>query len=133
MLGSAIYMYWGDGLNLLYQSKQPNQDALNWLTLVPVSIAVWTLKEAHEVVFPDENSAKILSKWPDYWKLKAHFYIGVTFCVLLATPCIFIWFFDGLKVFHFAWAFFTFTSALVANAGSFYFAKIELKSILVRG
>lgn len=132
LLSLAIYLYWEDGLRVVFESKQLNQDALKWLTLVPVSIAVWTLKEARDVIFPDERSAKTLSKWPSYWKLKAHFYVGINFCVLLVMPCILIWFFDELKNFQFAWAFFTFTLALAINAGSFYLAKIQLKSILVR-
>lgn len=119
-------------LKQAFENKELNQEALKWLALVPLGIAGWTLNEARNVIFPDEKSVKILSKWPDYWKLKTHFYVGITFCALFVVPCLFIWFFDELKNFQSAWSFCTFTLALAINAGSFYFAKIELKSILAR-
>ena len=118
-------------MSIVFDEIQFNQDAIKWVVIFPVSIFGWILKEGSGVLFPDTNTNKILHQWPNYWRLKAHFQVGVILCFLLILPCIFMWFTNKLGGFEWAWFFFVFVIALILNASSFYFGKIELRSILI--
>ena len=100
--------------------------------LLPIGISGWTLKEGVGILFPDDRTAKILHEWPDYWKLKVHFNVGIFNSILYLTPCMVVWLLDGLKHFEGAWIFFTFAIVVLVNAFSFYTAKIAVRSALLK-
>lgn len=131
LAGLAIYVFYGDFLASYLAASTLNEDAVKWAMLFPIGIAGWTLKEGVGVIFPDERTTKILHEWPEYWRLKAHFNIGILNSILYLLPCIAVWFSGTLKVFEGAWMFFIFMIALSLNAFSFYAAKISVKSALI--
>lgn len=128
----AIYIFFGDTLRVYFLKSPINQDALEWAMLFPIGISGWTLKEGIGVIFPDDRTNKILHEWADYWKLKAHFDIGVFNSIIYLLPCISVWFFGGLDKFEGAWLFFMFAIAATLNAFSFYTAKISVRSALIK-
>lgn len=109
-----------------------NEDAIKWAMIFPAGIAGWTLKEGVGVLFPDEKNEKVLHEWPDYWRLKIHFDVGIMNSILFAFPCFIVWLLSALNTLDGAWVFTSFAGALSINAFSFYAAKIYLKSALVR-
>jgi len=131
-LSSFIYLCWGEKFDRTFENAVLNADAVKWIAALPVALCVWTIKEARDIPYPDEKSARILNKWPDYWKLKAHFYVGLLFCILFLIPLLFIWLFNWLESFKGMWIYFTLVFSLLVNAASFYLAKIKLKSILAQ-
>lgn len=112
--------------------KSINEDALKWAALFPISLTIWTFKEATGVIFPDEKSSKLLHQWPDYWKLKAHFNIGIANSVIFVLPCLIVWLLGDLNSTAGVWIFLTFSIANSINTLSFYLAKISIKSILLK-
>ncbi|MEL4429363.1 hypothetical protein [Shewanella mangrovisoli] len=132
IFSAAIYILFGEFLEKHFLEVSINQDALKWAMLFPVSISGWTLKDGIGVIFPDDKTSKILHEWPDFWRLKAHFNIGIMNSIIYLLPCMAVWFIDGLSKFDGAWFFFMFAVAVSINAFSFYTAKIGIRSALIR-
>lgn len=132
LAGWTINAFWGDYLAAEFGSIKLNEEAVKWVVVFPISVFGWILKEGVGVLFPDESSLKIFSQWPDYWKLKIHFNVGILYCFLLGIPCLIIWLSDKLNIFEGAFVFVVCVIALSVNAYSFYTAKIHLKSALLR-
>lgn len=132
IFSSAIYIAFGDFLERYFLAVSINDEALKWVMLFPISVSGWTLKEGVGIIFPDDRTSKILHEWPDYWRLKAHFDVGILNSILYLLPCIVVWFIGGLSKFDWAWLFFMFAIAASLNAFSFYTAKIAVRSALIR-
>lgn len=131
LISSAIYIRAGNILEGYFLSFPINEDALKWAMLFPISISGWTLKEGVNVIFPSDQASKILHEWPDFWKLKVHFNVGILNSIIYLLPCIVVWFVGELDKFDGAWLFFMFAAATSINAFSFYTAKIGVRSALI--
>lgn len=129
--GLVLYYFFGNFFETHFNANSLNNEAVNWAMLFPVGIVGWTFTSGLGVLFPDERTSKILHEWPDYWKLKIHFNIGILNSILYLLPCLIIWFIGDLTSFKDAWIFLTFTIATSINAFTFYTAKISIKSILI--
>ncbi|KZY96726.1 hypothetical protein A3746_10200 [Oleibacter sp. HI0075] len=128
----AVYVYSHKILSGSFPLSSLNEDAIKWAMIYPAGIAGWTLKEGVGVLFPGEKNEKVLHEWPDYWKLRIHFDVGITNSILFTIPCFIVWLLSALNTLVGAWVFVGFAGALSINAFSFYATKIHLKSALIR-
>ena len=131
-LSAVIYFFFGESLEKHFLAFSINEDASKWAMLFPISIVGWTFKDGVSVLFPDDKTSMILHKWPDFWRLRVHFNVGVMSSIIYLLPCIGVWFIGGLTKFDGAWLFVTFAFATSLNAFSFYTAKINIRSALVK-
>ncbi|PYE30288.1 hypothetical protein DFP83_11910 [Idiomarina fontislapidosi] len=132
LLCLIVYMLSDDFFSQYFPLRSMNDEAIRWVMFFPIGITVWTLKEGVGVLFPSEKNEKILHEWPDYWKLKVHFDVGISNSIFFTIPCIVVWLLDTLNTLAGAWIFTGFAGALSINAFSFYAAKISLRSALIR-
>lgn len=128
----AGYMLSQQFLSAHFPLSNLNEDAVKWAMIFPAGIAGWTFKEGVAVLFPSDKNEKALHEWPDYWRLKVHFDVGITNSMLFTIPCFIVWIMSALNTLIGAWVFVGFAGALSVNAFSFYTAKIHLKSALIR-
>ena len=128
----AAYMFSQKFISEYFPLSSLNEDAIKWAMIFPAGVAGWTFKEGVGVLFPSEKNEKALHEWPDYWKLKIHFDVGIMNSVLFSIPCFIVWILSALNTLVGAWVFVGFAGALSINAFSFYAAKIYLKSALIR-
>ena len=131
LIGTAIFFVYGEDVFIHFKDIEFNEDYSKWLILILAGIAGWLFKDGAGVLFPCERTSRILHEWPGYWRLKVHFNMGVFYNFILVLPCVFILLFNKLDDFKWAWFFCVFSIAFLINASSFYFAKIDLKSILI--
>lgn len=131
-LSAVIYFFFGESLEKHFLAFSINEDASKWAMLFPISIVGWTFKDGVSVLFPDDKTSMILHKWPDFWRLRVHFNVGIMSSIIYLLPCIGVWFIGGLTKFDGAWLFVTFAFATSLNAFSFYTAKINIRSALVK-
>lgn len=110
---------------------KPESDALKWIITYPIMITGWIFTEGVAVLFPDEKTSAFLHKWKYFWKLKAHFNIGLFYCLIFLLPCIVIWLINKVNSYYGFWIFITCSAAITINAFSFFSAKIHLKSVLL--
>lgn len=127
----ALYLFLNDIFTTIFNSIKINDEALKWLISYHIGIAVWILKDGTTILFPDEKTNRALHEWPEYWKLKAHFDVGIFYCISSTAICLSICFFEGIKTINGAWFFSACTISLSLSAYSFYVAKIKLKSALI--
>ncbi|MFC0445368.1 hypothetical protein ACFOD1_07460 [Pseudidiomarina halophila] len=127
-----VYMVSHGFFSQYFPLSSLNDEAIQWVMLFPIGITVWTLKEGVGVLFPSEKKEKVLHEWPDYWKLKIHFDVGISNSIFFTIPCIIVWLLDALSTLVGAWIFAGFAGALSINAFSFYAARISLRSALIR-
>lgn len=132
IFSAVIYILFGEFLEKYFILVSMNEDALKWAMLFPISISGWTLKDGVSVIFPDDKTSKILHEWPDFWRLKVHFNVGIMNSISYLLPCMAVWFVGGLNKFDGAWLFFMFAVATSLNAFSFYTAKIGIRSALIK-
>ncbi len=131
IISFALYIYFKADISSYFININVNGDALKWIIAYPVSIAGWIFKNGSSVIFPDEKSNRALHEWQEYWKLKAHFNIGLLYCILFSAACLATWFLNKLVTLEGAWIFCSCSIGLSILVYSFYSAKIELKSALI--
>ena len=107
----AAYTYSQEILSKHFPLSSLNEDAIKWAMLFPMGIAGWTLKEGRGVLFPSEKNEKALHEWPDYWRLKIHFDVGILNSILFTMPCLIVWLLDVLNTLVGAWVFIGFAGA----------------------
>src|SRR5699024_12435044 len=94
--------------------------------IFPAGIASWTLKEGVAVLFPSDKNEKALHEWPDYWRLKVHFDVGITNSILFTIPCFIVWIMSALNTLVGALVFVGFVGALSVNALIYFTVGIHL-------
>jgi len=78
-------------LQLLASSISVNDEAQKYLMLLPAGITAWVLNELRQLVFEDEKTAKLLIKWPEYWKLKCHIWAALIYAFLFSAVSAIPW------------------------------------------
>lgn len=126
-----VYSFLSDYFLLMLAGVSINKEAVEWMVLYPMGLASWIFLTGSSVLFPDENANHALHEWPDYWKLKAHFNVGLFFAVALSFVCFVVWLLGKISTQGGAWIFSACCVSISVAAFSFYSANIELKSILI--
>jgi len=127
-----ILTHQSEKISLFLRASSFNPQALQWLALYPLGLAAWVFQSGSRVLFPSETADKILHEWPDYWKLKAHFNIGIIYSIFWAVSAATPW---ALGYFYTAYgAIFLAASILGASisALSFYQANLTIREILIK-
>lgn len=131
LLAGLAFVLWGSKVDGYLSGISLNEDAVEWVFLYPIAIAAWVFNTGANVLFPSESGNVILHRWPGYWRLKAHFNVGVFYCAISALPCLFLWLTNDLVSslgFFVCLACFSATSI---SAFSFFKANIKLREILI--
>lgn len=68
-----------------------NDEVLKYLMLLPAAVAVWVINEARVILQDDKETVRILTKWPDYWKLKIHTWASLGYAVVFAMMSLIPW------------------------------------------
>ncbi|CAD7503070.1 hypothetical protein [Aeromonas hydrophila] len=109
-----------------------NDDAYEYLMLVPVAVFIWMVNEVTPILFPSESINMLLHKWEGIWKLKLHVYVGLFYSFLSFSTCLLVWLLSDDST---PQNMVTLATAIVIqaiSAMSFLSAKIEMSSISAR-
>lgn len=131
VLSYSILTFFESELLALFKGVKLNDKIIDWALLAPAAVLLWTLTSGREVLFPSEVKPKALHGWPDFWKLKIHFNVGVFNSIVFSLTALFIGLFYDLKLFHGLWYFSTCFFITLINAFSFYMANIAIKIALM--
>jgi len=85
------FTYFLDSLQLFATSVDLNEEVLKYLMLLPVAIAAWIISETKLILQEDVETARILTHWPDYWKLKTHTWVSVAYSIVFAAMSLIPW------------------------------------------
>jgi hypothetical protein len=86
-----IFMYFGSEFNSLATSLSLNDEVLKYLMLMPAVLAVWIINEARILLQEDKETIRILTNWPDYWKLKTHTWVSLGYAVVFVFTSLIPW------------------------------------------
>lgn len=130
---SAISVsFFSETADTFVKTIQVNDEILNWLILVPSGLFVWIFLEAKLLLFPDGEWSKIIHKWPDYRKLKIHFWVSIIYAWLFLVIGLFPLFIkDGLSTGAGFIIFFSSILGELAVALSIYSAQISIREIIL--
>jgi len=129
ILLSSVY---GEIVSTFIRELQINDEVLKWLMFVPAGLICWSFSEAKLLLFPDGELSKILHKWPDYRKLKIHFWVALIYAVLfLVIGFLPLFIKEGLNTATGFIMFFCGIAGELMVALSIYSAQISVKEILM--
>lgn len=119
-------------LESLAASFSLNDEVLKYLMLMPIALAVWVMNESRVLLQEDNETILILTGWEDYWKLKVHAWVALSYAVLFVFMSLMPWASkSGIST---GIGFLLFVSSILgqlALAISVYVARIRAKEILV--
>ena len=68
--------------------QEISKDNLKYLALITVAILIWSLKQSYIILFPKEDTKKLLQSWPKYFLLKDRIFIGIAFQLFFCISAI---------------------------------------------
>lgn len=126
-----LFSYFNSDLQTLAASLELNDEVLKYLMLLPVALAVWVIKEMKVLLQEDKETIRILTGWPDYWKLKVHTWTSLGYAVLFATISLIPWLAkSGISTGIGMLLFLTSIIGQLSLAISVYAASIRVKEII---
>ena len=54
-----------------------NDELLKYLLVLPLGLGAWIFNEARMLLQEDKETTRVLTAWPDYWRLKTHIWIAL--------------------------------------------------------
>lgn len=66
-------------------------DGVKYLSLAPVAVSVWCLRQSRIILFPSEDSKGILQEWPKFQRLKERVFIGLAYQAIYCSLGIATW------------------------------------------
>lgn len=119
-------------LKFIVSSISINDEMMKYLMLLPLGVATWIINELRQLVFEDEETAKLLIKWPDYWMLKCHIWVSVLYSFIFTILSVFPWLQKSGVTTGTGMALFIFgmTGQLIV-AVSIYFARFSIREITI--
>lgn len=95
ILAVLIHIAFTSELNSFARQATINKDALQYLALVPVGLAVWLANELRLLVHEDRNAAKLLIDWSEYWTLKVHIWVSLMYAAIFTATSLLPWIIVG--------------------------------------
>jgi len=68
-----------------------NDELLKYLLLLPLGLAAWIVNEVRLLLHEDRETTRILTAWPDYWRLKSHVWVALLYALVFAALSIAPW------------------------------------------
>ena len=68
-----------------------NSDVLKYLLLVPLALVAWVGTEVRHLLHEDKETTRLLTSWPDYWRLKTHTFVALIYSLVFAALSVVPW------------------------------------------
>ncbi|MFZ3072653.1 MAG: hypothetical protein WA162_05370 [Thermodesulfobacteriota bacterium] len=91
LLGAIFFFLWPEYAILISAKLSDNSDFQKYLFAASPILAVYVFNESRKLLFPEKVKKKIFQSWPDYWKLKIHFLVGLLYSGLFAGIGLLTW------------------------------------------
>jgi hypothetical protein len=85
------FSYFNSEFQTFSASLALNEEVLKYLMLLPAALAVWVINETRVLLQEDKETVRILTGWPDYWKLKTHTWISLAYAIVFAFMSLIPW------------------------------------------
>lgn len=68
-----------------------SSDVLKFLLLLPLGLVAWVGTEVRHLLHEDKETTRLLTAWPDYWRLKVHVFVALVYSLFFAALSIAPW------------------------------------------
>ena len=127
----AVWVAFEIELSGLAKSLALNDELLKYLLVLPLGLGAWIVNEARVLLQEDKETTRILTRWPDYWRLKMHVWVALSYALLFALLSIAPWTVKaGITTAAGLLVFITSILGQFAVAASIYVARLRVKEIL---
>ena len=108
-----------------------NDELLKYLLILPLGLGAWIVNEARVLLQEDKETTRLLTSWPDYWRLKMHIWVALSYALLFALLSIAPWTVKaGITSAAGLLVFITSIIGQFAVAASIYVARLRVREIL---
>lgn len=90
-VSSLLAAYALEEVRAFATSMEFNPDLVKFLMIVPAGAIVWIANETRLLLQDDKDTTRLLVRWPDYWKLKAHTNVSMFYAVFFCAMSIIPW------------------------------------------
>lgn len=91
LLGICAILYFPVQVNNMATYIETDKEVVEYLAFLPVILFVWTARKSKNLLFPGDKYLKILFEWPEYWRLRIHFNVGICYSILFALIGLMVW------------------------------------------
>lgn len=70
-------------------------DVLKVLLLLPLGLVAWVGTEVRHLLHEDKETTRLLTNWPDYWRLKMHAFVALIYSLAFAALSVVPWLLQG--------------------------------------
>lgn len=88
-----IYV-WPEKVLFVSSKLSSNSEITQHIALLPSAFMGWVFYESKKLLFPEEDKMTIFQEWPDYWKWRIHFKVGLMYSLLFAIVGLLAWVLD---------------------------------------
>lgn len=119
-------------LTTLAKTLSLNEDLLKYLLLLPVGLGAWIASEVRSVLHEDKDTTRVLTAWPEYWKLKVHIWVSLSYALLFAAMSLVPWLAkSGISTPNGLLLFITSLAGQLVVAASVYMARLQVREYVI--
>lgn len=85
------WLFFSPDIQRMASSIQFDEELVKYLMLVPMGLAIWIVNETRLMLIEDKERLRILTSWPDYWKLKVHAWVGLSYASVFGLCSLIPW------------------------------------------
>lgn len=98
----ACYLFEYSSILLLIENIKifKEDEFAKWLSIAPITLGIYNIKSIKASNFLKEDTRKLILKWPNFWRLKAHLLISFIYSVIFILISIYSLIFfkiDGIE------------------------------------
>lgn len=133
LISAAVFIgqYFSGTIQGVAVALKINEEVLKYGMFLPVGLVAWVLLECRNLLQEDSQTLKLLKGWNDYWKLKVHVWVAITYSIVFAVISLAPWVTaDGISS---AKGLLWFTTSIIgqlAVALSVYKARMDQKEVI---
>lgn len=126
-----LWTYFRPELTAAAGAISSSNDVLKFVLLLPLVLVAWVATEVRQLLHEDKDTTRLLANWPDYWRLKSHVSVALSYSFVFAGLSIVPWLLaSGITG---ALGFLLFVTSLVGQlvvVVSVYAARLKVKEVV---
>jgi len=131
LIGLSLNLYFQKNIDHIVQLFELNSEFLKYIIVAPFALLVFIFNDVRSMLVGDKDSTRVLAEWNDYWMLKTHTAINLTYTMIFLVISVVPWFTklginDGRNLLFFV----TGLCGLLISARDIYAANIRVKELI---
>ena len=92
--GFLLEIQFGKDIAQLITGSDPPDEIVKHLALLPAAAAGWMFFSGRALIFPENDTKRLLQSWPEYWKLRIGFDVSIIYSMIFGVLGVVAWAMD---------------------------------------